>query len=416
MRVTIGRQLLAIGILSSVGLSQVQATQASEVNWRERQSMANFSSRNAAAPIHYQQLYKLYPSRTIETGEVIALHSSAKPLPTRLVKSLTYDYNAEERSIEDYMSDQRVTGLLVHKSGKVEHESYYYGANKDSKLIAFSTTKSIVSLLVGIAVDEGLIKSENELITDYLPELKGSGYQGATIKHILQMTTALAFPGEDKGASGQGRDIRGATVKSLAYGSGGLRRQPQNAKVKEGVEHGEAWEYLNTNTQTLAVLVERVSGQTVSDYLEEKLWKKIGAANSAHWLVDRYDEKDAMEHGWMGINATVRDYARIGLLMLNQGQARGEQVVSRQWLKASTTPDSAAVRSLSGHTSMGYGYQWWLPHGDSGDYLSVGHAGQMIYVNPERDLVIVQTAASPIYKPLTKEESVAVFRRLSEQL
>nr|WP_241263176.1 serine hydrolase [Parahaliea mediterranea] len=298
------------------------------------------------------------------------------------------------------------------EDGSIRHQSHFFGYTADDPRILFSTTKSIVSLLVGIAIDDGLIKSVDDPVTVYLPELKDSGYAGATIKHVLQMTTAVHYPGEDSGAAGMGRDIRGVSARSLAFGAGGLREHPQHARAKPGVRHGDSWEYLNTNTQTLTVLLERVSGRTVSAYAEEKLWRKLGAEQPAYWLIDRYQDSGAIEHGWMGLIMTLHDMARIGLMVENGGYWNGQQIVSSSWVKASTTADNAAVRSLAGHRSTHYGYQWWMPEGDEGEFMSVGHAGQIIYVNPAHDTVIVQTAADPAWGPGTKEEAVAVFRAM----
>jgi CubicO group peptidase (beta-lactamase class C family) len=121
-----------------------------------------------------------------------------------------------------------------------------------------------------------------------------------------------------------------------------------------------------------------------------------------------------MEAGWMGLIATVRDFSRIGLMLANNGLWNGQQLVSESWLRESTTADSSVVELLPGQTIMGYGYQWWIPQGE-GDFLSVGNAGQFIYVNPKNNVVIVQTSAHPSWSKLSKEEAVIVFRSIANR-
>ncbi|SHE61819.1 hypothetical protein SAMN04487965_0281 [Microbulbifer donghaiensis] len=402
-------------VLSLTMLAPIaNAEPATEINWPVRQVAANFSHKNDAAPIHFRQLHTLYPSRKIANSEAV----SSLPVTRKQLKvaDIRYDFDGKESIIGDYIDNRRLTGLLVIKDGKIVHESNYFGYEAASSRILFSTTKSIVSLLVGIAIDEGLINNVNEPLVKYLPELKGSGFDGASIKNVLQMTTALYFEGESAAAAGEGRDIRGATVRSLAFGNGGMRQQPKTAQHKPGAEHGEAWEYLNTNSQVLTVLLERVAGTTVAEFAQEKLWTKLGTEQPAYWLVDRRTDEDAMEHGWMGLVASLHDLGRIGLMVANEGKFNGHQIVSGDWLRESTTADNTAVRNLPHHKSTDYGYQWWIPHGDAGEFMSVGFAGQIIYVNPSANAVVAQTAADPDYGTRTKEEAVAVYRALLSSL
>ena len=374
--------------------------------------MVNFSAKHEAAPINFRQLHKLFPSREIKSGPVNSLKLADKSME---FDALNFSHKGKKQALKDYLNDVRATSLLVIKDGNISHEQYFYGADQDSKFIVFSTTKSIVSLLVGIAVDEGLIKSVDDRLTDYLPELSQSGYVDATIKQVLQMTSALYFPGIDMTKGGAGRDMKKVSMESMSYGSGGLREHLRSVQANKDIAHGERWEYVNSNTQALAALVEKVSGMSVSDYMEAKLWKKIGAQASAHWLVDRYRDDQAMEHGWMGFIATVRDLGRLGLLVLHNGVVNGEQVVSEAWLKASVNTDNQAVQKIAADGFFSYGYQWWIPEGDKGEFMSIGYAGQLIYVNPSKKTVIVQTTANDDYSREDNVRAVKAFRVLSNQ-
>ncbi|WP_158681728.1 serine hydrolase domain-containing protein [Microbulbifer pacificus] len=381
--------------------------------WRFRQVAANFSFQNEAAPIHFRQLQNLYPNRKIESAHGAPLPLSKAPLETDLI---TYRYKDKESTLQEYLTRRRTTGFLVLKDGKIAHESYFYGNSERAASIIFSASKSVISLLVGIAFDQGLLKNVDDPITDYLPELKGSAFDGASIKNVLQMTTSLYIEGANHGVNEPGRDIRNATAISLAYGQGDLRTQPKTAKRKPGKMHGQTWEYLNTNTQALTVLVERVSGLTVSEFAAKHLWRRIGTEQQAFWLTDRTDDAQAIEHGYMGFIASLRDLGRLGMMLANEGRWEGQQVVSSQWLKESTTNDNPAVTSVSGHTIMDYGYQWWLPRGDAGEFMAVGIGGQFIYGNPSQQVVIVQTSADPQYNSLSKEESVYLYRAIVSAL
>ncbi|MFC6979284.1 serine hydrolase domain-containing protein [Microbulbifer taiwanensis] len=358
------KSLLCVVLLSAPTGFAEAAEKRGDVDWRVRQVSANFSNKNEAAPIHFRQLQNLYPSRKLDSASGTSLPTAEKLLS---IDRVSYRFDGQERRLRDYIEQRRVTGFLVLNNGEIAHESHYYGSNPHSRSILFSSTKSIVSLLVGIAVDRGMIKSVEDPIVDYLPELAGSAFDGASIKNVLQMTTSLYIEGADTGAGGEGRDIRAASAKSLAYGKGDLRGQPRTALRRPDRGHGETWEYLNTNTQALTVLIERVSGQKVSEFAEQYLWKKIGSEQPAYWLIDRNNEQEAIELGFGGFIAGLHDLGRLGMMVASEGQWAGEQVLSPEWIRASTTADNPAVRNLPSHTMMDYGYQWWIPQGDRGN-------------------------------------------------
>ncbi len=384
----------------------------SNQSWRLAQSQALMSPANPAAPYHFQQIHKLFPARVLQPAV------TPSPLPPSEKKieiaSFAYSFDSAEKSATDYLATRKVTGLMMVRQGKVAFETYRYGATDKSTMIAFSTTKSIVSLLIGKLIEQGRLKSIDLLVTQLLPELAGSGYEGATVRHVLQMTTALEFPGEDKGAAGEGRDIRGAANRNFSMNDGGMRAQPALARPRTDRTHGQRWEYINTNTQVLALLVEKLSGMSVSAYAEKYLWQPIGAEAPAYWLVDNADIDKSFEHGWMGFNATVRDFSRVGLMMLNNGNWNGQQIIPADWVRASTTADNDAVRTLPGRGTMNYGLQWWMPADSTSEFMSIGFAGQIIYVNRAKDVVIVQTAADVGHSGASTTETVAFFRALAQ--
>jgi CubicO group peptidase (beta-lactamase class C family) len=256
---------------------------------------------------------------------------------------------------------------------------------------SFSMAKSYVSALVGVAVGEGLIKDVNDPITDYIPELKKNGLEDITVRHVLQMTTGIHH------AESYFNPFAG--VAKSYYGKH-LRKQV--LRLKQDYEAGEKFNYQSINTQLLGEILVRATGRTLTDYLQEKIWGHIGTEYPASWSIDQ--KNDGIEKAFCGINATARDFAKFGRLYLRQGDWEGKQLVPKDWVAESTKIDSA------NGAWTGYQYQWWLPSPE-GDFMAEGHLGQFIYVNPEKEIVIVRLGQN-----YGKVGWKKVFRGLAAQL
>lgn len=277
----------------------------------------------------------------------------------------------------DYLKASATTAFLVIHDDELLYERYFNDYNERSLNTSFSMAKSFASTLVGIAIDEGRIKSVDEPITNYLPELleKDKRFRSITIRHLLTMTSGIKYEeGGDLPWSDEADDTK-------TYYATDLRELALNCQI-EG-EPGEYFEYNNYNPLLVGMIVERATGMPISHYMEAKLWKPAGMEADASWSVD--SKEDGFEKMESGVNARARDFARFGMLFAKEGNLRGKQLISRGWVKESTRADTNTDPSLD------YQYFWWVNTPDGKNHFSAqGNYGQYIYVAPEKDLVIVR--------------------------
>jgi len=325
------------------------------------------------------------------------------------VRERTFEYTFQGRrySLNEYFKRNFVTGFLVLRDDQIIIEKYFHEADRNSRFVSQSLSKSIVSILVGAAVEEGAIKSIDDPVATYLPYLSESGYRNVTVKNLLQMSTGVRYS-EDYGDPKSEAALLGA---ALLTGNPSFQDYAQSIQPTS-TPAGTKFEYQSVNTQVLGLLLEKVTGKRLNEYTQEKLWKKIGSQSDAFFYES---PKQPDTCAFACFNATLRDYARIGLMML-QGGALGEQrVVSSKWVKDSTTPDAPYLKPRPG--GLGYAYQWWIPSGKDGVYMGLGIYGQCIYVNPTHHVVIVQTSAwpSPESMPLEVEQG-EVFEKIAGEI
>lgn len=353
---------------------------------------------------NFRNMDALFGARTVRhDGSPTPLRYAPAELPA------VYSYNGVEKKTAAFIDRTWTTGLMVIRDDRVTFEKYYRGANERSRFISWSMVKSMVSALVGIAVREGRIKDIRQPVTDYVPSLKGSGYDGVPIKDILQMSSGVKF-NEDYGDFNADINRLGRILAlrgSLDEFAASLR-----SERKPGIYN----HYVSIDTQVLGMLLREATGMPLSRYLEERLWKPAGMEADARWITDGR----GMEIAFGGLNAVLRDYARFGLLYLHNGVSRGNQLVPAAWIRASITPDAPHLRPGKRPNSgwvLGYGYQWWLPENPEGDYLAIGVYNQFIYIHPGRRVVIVKTSAYPHYTrdgEDTELESIALFRAIAK--
>lgn len=323
----------------------------------------------------------------------------------------TYVHAGEARDTEIFLSETDTTGLIVLKGGRILYENYWRGNDRDTRWISWSVGKSFISALVGIAVEEGKIESIDDQLVRYAPELQGTSYDGVTIRNALQMSSGVAW---NEDYSDPDSDIS-RFGRALAFGSSMI----DFARTLERKHEPGTVNYYNSmDAQVLGLVLRNATGMSPSEYLERKLWSKIGAEHDGYWVLD--DAGTELAAG--GVNVTLRDYARFGLLYLNKGNWNGEQIVPAEWVKASHTPDAPQLmpgRQEISDTIWGYGYLWWLPRKADGPYVAVGIYNQFIYVDPEHDLVIVKTSANSDYGQTNDEsswredETIALFEAIA---
>ena len=280
-------------------------------------------------------------------------------------------------SLEDYLDASGTTAFLVVHDDKLLYERYFDGYDERSMQTSFSMAKSFATALVGIAIDEGYIKSVDEPITTYIPELlkKDRRFKAITIRSLLTMSSGIKY--EEGGFlpwSEEAEDTK-------TYYSTNLRKLALNCRI-EG-KPDEYFEYNNYNPLLVGLILERATGMHVARYMQEKLWKPMGMEADGSWSLD--STQDGFEKMESGVNARARDFARFGMLFAKEGNWRGEQLISREWVEESTRPDTST------DPTRDYQYFWWVTTPDSKNHFSAqGNYGQYIYVAPEKDLVIVR--------------------------
>ncbi len=356
---------------------------------------------------NFRTLYQKYPSKTMRrSGPVYDLSINPTDLPQ------TYRWEGQTKSIPEWIEWTGTTGLIVVKDGSIVFENYYRGNDKATRSIAMSVSKSLVSCLVGIAVAEGKIESIEDPVDKYAPLLKDSGYRGVSLKNVLQMSSGIRFV-EDYG------DLQSDIVRLVAsFLTGSVNAFV--ATLSNERKPGTFNRYVSADTQVLSMVLEGATGKNLTDYGREKLWSRLGVEYDAEWLTD----PNGMEMAFGGLNAALQDYARFGLLYLNQGRNyKGEQLVPADWVHASVTPDAPHLMpgrdNKASSFPMGYGFQWWIPEHSKGDYTAIGIYGQFIYVNPSHNVVIAKTSAYADYNNTGDEmefESMEAFRAIAEGL
>ncbi|MEH6702976.1 serine hydrolase domain-containing protein [Parasphingorhabdus sp.] len=341
----------------------------------------------------FRQMELLATTRTIEAGDTIRVLKSGDAFPATL-PAVEGD-SAPGLSIDEYMADQRLAGLVVLQDGKIRLEEYRMDFGPDDRWTSFSVAKSLVSSLVGAAIKDGAIKSLDDPLTDYIPELTGSGYDGVTVEQLLTMTSGVRWNEdyEDKDS-----DVaRFNTTKSkdgvdpvILY----MKTLVNEAKP------GTRWQYNTGETNLIGVLVAKATGKSLSEYLSEKVWQPYGMAKDAVWILN----DGGKEIGGCCISATTRDFALFGQFAMNGGKIGENQVVPVGWY------DKAGTKQADiGVEGRGYGYQWWTY--DDGSYAAQGIFGQGIFIDPKRKLVIAGNGNWPRATPDDKKVGRDAFYR-----
>ena len=282
-------------------------------------------------------------------------------------------------NVEIYMREQRTAGLVIIQDGKLRLEQYGLGFNAKGQWTSFSVAKSFTSTLVGAAIKDGFIKSIEDKVSDYIPNLKGSAYDDVSIEQLLTMTSGVRWNEdyEDKNsdvALFNEHKAEPGVDATVSY----MRTLSREAPA------GDKWAYKTGETNLIGVLVSSATGKTLSAYLSEKIWAPFGMEHNGSWLLS------STRHEISGccIQASTRDFARFGLFMLEGAQIDGKPVLPEKWIAAATTRQADI-----GHPGKGYGYQWWTD--DDGSFAAQGIFGQGIFIDPKRKLVIASNSNWP---------------------
>jgi len=322
---------------------------------------------------------EVYPARKVAKG------AKLRPLKRAAVEpTIHHSRQFSGGTLDDYLSRNRTTGLLVLKGDTVLVERYQYDRKPGQRMASYSMAKTIVAMLVGVALAEGKIKSIGDRADAYVPELKGTPYGETPIRDLLTMSSGVRFTEDYSG------DDDSATLArlSLLGGSEGGAATLMPFRTRER-SPGEKFHYSSAETQVLGLVLRAATGKPIADYLSEKIWRPMGAEADATWSID----KGGYEVAFIGVNATVRDYARLGMLLANDGALDGKQIIPAGWVRAATTPPAKQFQPGQADSFFGYGYQTWILPGGERQFMLQGLRGQGVFVDPKSKLVMVHTAA-----------------------
>lgn len=304
------------------------------------------------------------------------------------IEGTEFKYKGKAKTIEnmdEFNEREDSTAFIIVKDDTVIYEKYFNGYSRDSINTSFSAAKSFVSTLIGIAIDEGHIKSVDEPITNYIPELKSKGFEKVTIKDLLQMSSGIKYFEGMLFFSDDAKTYYFPDLRKLAIEGTELQGEP-----------GKVFHYNNYHPLLLGIILERATKVHVAEYLQDKVWKPLGMEYPASWSID--SRESGFEKMESGINARAIDFARFGRLLLNRGNWNGRQIISEKWVTESTKPDTTKGESYYKDSwfhkfNMFYKYMWYsCPRGkDTYDFYAAGKFGQYIYISPEKNMVIVRT-------------------------
>jgi CubicO group peptidase (beta-lactamase class C family) len=314
----------------------------------------------------------------------VAAPAQAQPLPRAAQPpEIRYRYRNIGYTLQDYLERQRATGLLVLKDGEIVAEHYRYGRQEDARFLSFSMAKSVTSLLVGIAVDKGLIASLDDPAAKYAKALAGTPYGDTAIRHLLRMSSGLTFTERYDGNDDVSRMSRAFDTPG---GTAGVLRTVADRHSPAGA----VFRYASAETEVLGRVLAGATGRTLSELTSEWLWMPMGAERDAFWRIGG----DGQEGAYAYFNATLRDYARLGLLLARDGRVGERQVVPSEYLLDATDPrrQPPAFQPRRATPYFGYGYQFWLLPLAERTFALQGVHGQGIFVQPASGIVMVVTS------------------------
>ena len=331
--------------------------------------------------------------------------------------SLRYEFAGASYDLAHFLEHNRTNALLVLKDGKIVQEIYRNGADEQSRFISFSVGKSFTSSLVGLAVDRGLLPSLDVPVSTYVPKLKGSGYDGATVRDLMQMSSGVKM--------NENYDIHSSEPNLFAEGiyqswfSEAVRFSDFAATLEQASPPGTVFNYNTFDTQVLGSVLEGATGQRFTEFLGEALWRPLGMESDLLMTMDSAgDDREALAGG--GYLMTLQDFGRFGQMMLNGGVADGRRIHPHAWVDEATQADPARPFLQVGAIDddgvrVGYQHQWWLF--PKGDYSAEGVFGQYIYLMPRHKLVIVKLSYwEEAWVAEKAQESLAFFNALGEFL
>ena len=375
-----GKAVKIIGLLLLIGLTAFIA-----LNWNNIQRLKTVNSLfNADKIVHnFSHMDEAFLHHDLASSpETFTWPEALRPLPDSV------SINGNTKDLAQLLKVLDTTGLVIIKDGTLIFENYYRGTAKDDLRVSWSVAKSFASGLYGKAIENGQIKSLDETVETYVPALKGTAYEGATIRNVMNMSSGVKFnedyldPKSDINKMGR------------VLGLGGSMDAFSATLDERQYEPGTDWQYVSIDTHVLSMVLRAATGKSLHEMFNETYSANLGFGRAPYYLTDGEDVAFALG----GLNLRTRDYAKFGQLFLQDGQWAGQggqmkQVIPAQWVAASTRHSAPALSDRN----VGYGYQWWVPMPQEGihkgDFFAVGIYGQYIYINPSLGIVIAKNAA-----------------------
>jgi CubicO group peptidase (beta-lactamase class C family) len=351
--------------------------------------------------IGYRNIEKIFPTHTIKRGAKVA------PMP-RASKELVvaFEENGAAMTTESFMEKWKAVGMLVIHKDQVVLERYAHGYGPGQRWTSFSVGKSISSTLAGAAIKDGAIKSLDDKLTDYLPGLKGSAYDGVTVRQLFTMTTGVKW-NEDYGDPNS--DV--GRIRSARTTDGSDPIVAYMAKLPREAEPGTKWVYKTGETHLIGSLIRNATGKSLADYLSEKIWKPYGMEKDAVWMLDTAGH----EYAGCCISATLRDFGRFAVFFKNGAVVDGKSILPDGWIKDATTPTA-----VSKERGGGYGYQWWT-NGAPRFFQAQGIFGQTIRFDTVGDTIVVVQSYWPSSTDRASSAALgayinAIYKAVEQQL
>ncbi len=344
--------------------------------------------------------HAIYPGRTFPPS------SMAQPWPesdTEADPVVESSISGAPVPLSRLVEETDTIALLVIVDGELRFEAYAQGHGPAEVSQLFSVSKSVLSLLIGAAIDDGLMTSVDQAITDFLPELE-PGFEEVTLRDLLRMTSGSNYAENDNPF---GEHVRFNFTDQL---------ESEILAIETATPPGEVFEYRSGDNALLSLALDRALGEeTITGYFNRRVWSRIGAETGGVWSVDR---EGGLERSWCCLAVTAPDLARLGQLVLDGGRWDGEQVISESWVRQSTTGDALQQAQLPGWFQQSplhsYGYQWWVVSAEREDVVAIGKDGQYLYIDPSRRAVAVRLGWSD--GRLTSSQWIDVVAQAIDQL
>ncbi len=331
------------------------------------------------------------------------------PLP-RAVRPLdvTYEFSGEPRTLDQYLRSTNALGLVVVHDGVIIHERYLNGADEMSRPTSWSVAKSFVATLIAMAMQEGKIDSLDQLAQEFAPQFEGSAFGETSLRHLLMMSTGIDFvedyddPDSDVGVLFADPFVWGSNIDESLL------------QFERDTQPGTEFEYISSASQILSAVLRGIYGQPLHRIVQDKIWGRLGMESDAYWNRNVMGD-DGIALGYCCLNARPVDFARLGLLYLNDGVWEGERLLPEGWVDMATRANAPFQEANATIPLRGYGLHFWFPETDRGEFFAAGIYGQYIWVDPSRNLVISRFAADPQWGANTAE-TFAAFRAIAAEV